>query len=163
LLDPIAEYDHGDGIAVVGGFVYRGASIPALRGKYVFGDFSRGFFTPGGRLFWLDADGDLGEIFEFRLAPDDAPLERFLFGFGEDERGDLYVTTSQSLGPTGNTGEVWRIVDGAEGRIEICHLPATAPICQLPATAPESPQTITVSASSVAAHLAHGDSLGACD
>ena len=154
LLDPIAEYDHGDGIAVVGGFVYRGASIPALIGKYVFGDFSRGFFTPGGRLFWLDADGALSEIFEFQLAPDNAPLERFLLGFGEDERGELYVTTSQSLGPTGDTGEVWRIVDGNENRIEICHRSAKAP---------ESPRTIAVTAPAVPAHLAHGDSLGACE
>jgi glucose/arabinose dehydrogenase len=154
LLDPIAEYDHMDGIAVVGGFVYRGSAIPALRGKYVFGDFSRSFFLPGGRLFWLDADGALSDIFEFQLGPDNASLDLFIFGFGEDERGELYVTTSETLGPTGNTGQVWQIVDGAEGGIEICHRPPGNP---------ENARTITVGASAVPAHLSHGDSLGACE
>jgi hypothetical protein len=36
------------GHAVVGGFVYRGSSAPALRGKYVFADF-----VPG-RIFYAD-------------------------------------------------------------------------------------------------------------
>ena len=41
---PIAEYAHdaARGTAVVGGFVYRGASIPGLAGVYVFGDLSSG-------------------------------------------------------------------------------------------------------------------------
>lgn len=39
---PIAEYDHSEGVTVIGGFVYRGTAIPALVGQYVFGDFSNG-------------------------------------------------------------------------------------------------------------------------
>jgi hypothetical protein len=154
LLDPIAEYDHSDGIAVVGGFVYRGSALPALRGKYVFGDFSRGFSMPGGRLFWLDAEGALSDIFEFRLVPGDGSLDAFLLGFGEDERGELYATTSEMLGPIGSTGKVWRIVDGTQSRIEICHVPPGAPA---------EARTITVSGSSLPAHLSHGDPLGACE
>jgi glucose/arabinose dehydrogenase len=118
LLDPVAEYDHGDGIAVIGGFVYRGSTFPGLRGKYVFGDFSRGFGAPGGRLFWLDADGVLSDIFEFQLGAQNDPLDRFLFGFGEDERGEIYVLTSDMLGPTGSTGKVWHLVEG-QGLIDI--------------------------------------------
>ena len=38
LTDPIAEYDHDEGIAVVGGFVYRGEKVPPLAGRYGFGD-----------------------------------------------------------------------------------------------------------------------------
>src|SRR4029079_3191715 len=38
--NPIAEYDHDEGIAVVVGFVYRGSALPELTGKYIFGDFS---------------------------------------------------------------------------------------------------------------------------
>ena len=154
LLDPIAEYGHADGIAVVGGFVYRGSAVPALSGKYVFGDFSRSFFPGDGRLFWLDTHGVLSDIFEFRLAPDDDPLGKYVFGFGEDERGELYVTTSGTLGPSGDTGQVWQIVDGAVGRLAICHVPPGAPAAG---------RTITVSGSSLAAHLSHGDTLGACD
>jgi hypothetical protein len=38
---PVAIYDHNDGQAVTGGFAYYGR-IPALRGKFVFGDVVRG-------------------------------------------------------------------------------------------------------------------------
>jgi hypothetical protein len=44
---PVAMYDHNDGQAVTGGFTYHGR-IPALRGKFVFGDIVRG------RLFVAD-------------------------------------------------------------------------------------------------------------
>ena len=44
---PVAIYDHDEGLAVTGGFAYRGR-IPALRGKFVFGDIARG------RLFASD-------------------------------------------------------------------------------------------------------------
>ena len=41
---PVVQYGHGSrgGDAIAGGFVYRGAAVPALRGKYVFGDISTG-------------------------------------------------------------------------------------------------------------------------
>jgi glucose/arabinose dehydrogenase len=39
---PIAEYDHSEGVTVIGGYVYHGTAIPALAGAYVFGDFSNG-------------------------------------------------------------------------------------------------------------------------
>jgi glucose/arabinose dehydrogenase len=42
VIDPVAEYGRGEGISVTGGFVYRGASIPALVGQYLFGDFGSG-------------------------------------------------------------------------------------------------------------------------
>jgi hypothetical protein len=38
---PVAMYDHSQGQAVTGGFAYRGR-IPALQGKFVFGDIVRG-------------------------------------------------------------------------------------------------------------------------
>jgi hypothetical protein len=44
---PVAIYDHTEGVAITGGFAYRGR-IPALRGKFVFGDINRG------RLFVAD-------------------------------------------------------------------------------------------------------------
>jgi hypothetical protein len=44
---PVAVYDHDEGVAITNGFAYRG-SIPALRGKFVFGDIQRG------RLFAAD-------------------------------------------------------------------------------------------------------------
>ncbi len=64
-VDPVAQYDHHEGSAIGGGFVYRGRAIPELRGKYLFTDF------PRGRLFAIDADAlDAAapvEITELRL------------------------------------------------------------------------------------------------
>ena len=67
LRNPIAEYRHQDGLAVIGGFVYRGKESPRLFGKYVFGDFSSVFVLPDGRLFWLDAKSAPSDIFESPL------------------------------------------------------------------------------------------------
>ncbi len=60
LIDPISgpggtlQYDHGDGISITGGFVYRGNAIPELVGKYVFGDLAlRGQPTRRRRSFVL--------------------------------------------------------------------------------------------------------------
>ena len=39
---PIVEYDHTEGEAVMGGFVYRGTAIPTLVGSYIFGDYISG-------------------------------------------------------------------------------------------------------------------------
>ena len=65
LVYPVAQYDHDEGNAVGGGFVYRGDGIPELQGKYIFADF------PLGRVFYIDADDldsdRLAEIKELRL------------------------------------------------------------------------------------------------
>ena len=69
LIDPVAEYDRDEGLAIIGGFVYRGSQIPALEGRYVFGDFGR-FDGTGSRLFYLNADN---VIQEFAMADDVGP------------------------------------------------------------------------------------------
>lgn len=108
LIDPFAEYDHGDGLSIIGGYVYRGTANPSLDGTYIFGDFSRDF-GPSGRLFYLDSEGDRSIIQELQIGPNNDPLNRFLFGFGEDEDGELYVLTSTNLAPNGTGGQVWRL------------------------------------------------------
>ncbi len=49
-LYPVLEYGHGKdgGDAMSSGYVYRGQTIAALRGKYIFGDVSTG------KLWWAD-------------------------------------------------------------------------------------------------------------
>src|SRR5207253_995430 len=42
LTPPLYEYGHDEGLAVIGGTVYRGAKIPDLYGCYVFGDYASG-------------------------------------------------------------------------------------------------------------------------
>lgn len=107
LLLPIGEYDHDEGIAVVGGFVYHGSALPDLVGKYVFGDFSRDF-GPTGRLFVMDTL--TGLIEELTLGLDDRSLGMYLKGFGQDASGEIYVLAGTNLGPAGDQGLVLRIV-----------------------------------------------------
>jgi glucose/arabinose dehydrogenase len=120
LTDPILgtlgtlEYDHGDGISITGGFVYRGAALPQLWGKYVFGDLalhasSGGAPRADGRLFY--ADLDTGIIKEFLLpqfATGALPSGLTVHGFGEDDAGELYaLVTNTSANGTG--GIVYKI------------------------------------------------------
>lgn len=106
LIDPIAEYDHDDGLSVIGGYVYRGRAIPPLRGRYVTGDFGT-FAEPAGRLFYLD---ETERLVEFVIGADDRPLGLWLKGFGQDGEGEIYVCGSRELGPFGTTGQVLKIV-----------------------------------------------------
>ncbi len=82
LVWPVAQYSHAVGNAVVGGYVYRGAAIPALDGWYVFGDYGTGHIWakkgPGGAMRRLPgADRVLASI----------------TSFGQDAAGELYVAT----------------------------------------------------------------------
>jgi hypothetical protein len=102
-IDPIAQHDtHREGHSVIGGFVYHGKRVDALRGKYVFADFSLLFKFPlgphdYGRLFTIDAhgNGDHGErlrkISELMVVPGGA-VSLAVLGMGEDARGEIYVT-----------------------------------------------------------------------
>jgi len=114
LIDPIVgtlgtlEYDHGDGISITGGFVYRGTEIPELYGKYVFGDLALRT-TPtrvDGRLFY--ADLATGQIFEFMLPQFGGdgilPNSETVHGFGQDAQGELYAFATNS--PSNGTGGV---------------------------------------------------------
>ena len=121
LIDPIEgtmgflQYDHGDGISITGGFVYRGSAIPELFGKYVFGDLA---LTPSqmgnprvdGRLFY--ADLETGEIKEFLLpqfANDKLPDGLTVHGFGQDGNGELYAMVTNTP-PNGTGGIVYQFV-----------------------------------------------------
>lgn len=118
LIDPIIEYPHPGvnvgpaGISVIGGFVYRGSAIPDLVGRYVFGDFSTDFGQADGSLFvGEERDDGSWELSELSVAGrTDGRLGRFILGFGQDEDGEVYVLTTENVGPFGSTGRVYRIV-----------------------------------------------------
>jgi glucose/arabinose dehydrogenase len=84
---PVAEYGRGGGCSVTGGYVYRGSAYPSLQGLYFFGDFCTG------RIWSLDPqDGGRWRMTE-QLK--DAIQIR---SFGEDEVGEVYVTTFSGIG-----------------------------------------------------------------
>jgi glucose/arabinose dehydrogenase len=92
--DPLLETRHSDGnCAIVGGYVYRGRAIPALRGVYVFGDNCRpnlvGVVQSGGKLV---QQRDLGSTVSD------------LTSFGQDNTGELYALSRD--------GTIYRIVGG---------------------------------------------------
>jgi hypothetical protein len=45
---PVAQYSHREGDGIANGFVYRGALMPQMQGKYIFGDITTG------RLFYCN-------------------------------------------------------------------------------------------------------------
>ena len=108
---PVAQYDHSDGPAICGGFVYRGTAIPALVGHYVFGDIVNGrvFSVPISALR-LGAQAQIQEVTLLRNG--NTVTLRGLLGtsgrvdlrFGQDQAGEMYVMTKQDgiirkLGP----------------------------------------------------------------
>jgi glucose/arabinose dehydrogenase len=83
LVDPIAEYGHDVGIAVIGGFVYRGSRYPALAGRYFYADFG------SGRIWSIVKIGSNPVSWS-------APTLQLTSGlnitsFGEDDQGEVYV------------------------------------------------------------------------
>jgi glucose/arabinose dehydrogenase len=104
-IDPIAQYDHDEGLAIIGGFVYEGQLIPELEGRYVFGEFAQTFKSDG-RLFYLD---ESDQILEFQLKGM-KELGLSLLGFGQDGSGELYVLANSTGTPFGATGVVLKIV-----------------------------------------------------
>ena len=78
---PILEYPlTGGNCSVVGGYVYRGSRLTALRGAYIYGDFC------SGRVWGLR--------YEDQRVTDDALLVDALLwisSFAEDGTGDLYI------------------------------------------------------------------------
>ena len=106
LVNPVAEYSHFDGIAVIGGFTYRGTLVPLLANRYIFGDL--GGNAGSARLFYTYLGN--GAIFEFQMGQHNPLLGSFLKGFGQDDSGELYVMIDSNIGPSGTGGKVLKII-----------------------------------------------------
>jgi glucose/arabinose dehydrogenase len=115
LIDPVAQYDHGEGISVIGGYVAHSPSLRRLNGHYVFGEFAKSFANDG-RLFYLRKknlvrrNGTLqkSQIAEARY-PVNSSLGFFLLGLGEGRDGEIYLLGNSTAAPAGGTGVVVRI------------------------------------------------------
>jgi glucose/arabinose dehydrogenase len=121
LLMPVIEFANskqagGLGQTVVGGYVYRAGEIAAFDGRYIFGAWSAGESEAGdnlpGTVFIAEetAEGLWGfEAVSFSNMPDGG-LGHFLLGFGQDNAGNVFLTTTDNVGPEGATGKVYRLV-----------------------------------------------------
>jgi glucose/arabinose dehydrogenase len=89
LVLPVHEYAHGSRCAVSGGTVYRGASLPTLRGHYLFADYCTGEVFS---LRWDGAGGTVGPVLDrtAELAPDHGSIDQPV-GFGEGGTGEVYL------------------------------------------------------------------------
>ncbi len=111
---PVAQYDHEEGSAIAGGFVYEVDAASRLHGKFVFGDIVNGriFYADAGAMYAAD-DADpatTASVYELtllragvettlldvvRTATARPGLTRVDLRFATDLAGNLYVTTKQ--------------------------------------------------------------------
>ncbi|MBI3961664.1 MAG: PQQ-dependent sugar dehydrogenase [Deinococcus sp.] len=109
LIDPIIAYQHFSagvvGLAITGGYVYRGSALPQLYGHYISGDWIGKLFAAAPpqseSSSWFLAELQTNTLSASR---------RFVLALGQDADRELYVLTSMQPGPTGNTGQVFKII-----------------------------------------------------
>jgi glucose/arabinose dehydrogenase len=115
-IDPVAQYAHPGvtignpalpqlGIAVTGGYVYRGATIPALQGKYLFADYG----ALSARMMGLEETTPGSGAFTLTQAVPlvgGNPFSRRLATFGEDGSGEIFVGTKSASGVMELTGSL---------------------------------------------------------
>ena len=82
---PILELTHPQHCSVIGGYVYRGSSLPGFQGRYLYGDFCSGTLRAAHRQ---------GESWTQTVLTPILPGQR---SFGEDRDGELYVLTSTTV------------------------------------------------------------------
>jgi glucose/arabinose dehydrogenase len=98
---PIWEYTHGVGICITGGFMYRGAMIPDLRGYYWFADYSFSKIW----TFRYMGTGVVNSSQErtAQLAPGGGLSITSIASFGQDALGEIYILDLSG-------GEIFKIV-----------------------------------------------------
>jgi glucose/arabinose dehydrogenase len=95
LVQPLATYGHNMNCAVMGGYVYRGPTVPAFTGHYLFGDLCTG------GVFTLTGNQQQGWQ---RVEIGFNPIK--IDSFAEDPAGDVYIIDMQG-------GVVYKVVDGS--------------------------------------------------
>lgn len=77
---PVYEYSHAEGCSITGGYIYRGAKYPALKGTYLFADYCSG-------SVWGTKSAGNGTFTTRKLLSSGASVT----SFGEDVAGELYL------------------------------------------------------------------------
>jgi len=91
LVWPVHQYGHDQGCSITGGFVYRGALAPSLKGRYVYADYCQSWI----RSVRPTASGTTRATTHQAVGG--------ITSFGEDGRGELYVAST-------TTNRVYRVV-----------------------------------------------------
>jgi len=85
---PLFEYDHSQGCAITGGYVYRGGALPEITGYYFYSDFCSGWL----RSFAVIHDRNITSVI---LQRDwNLPNVGQITSFGQDGRGELYLLSA---------------------------------------------------------------------
>ena len=82
LVYPVSEYSHAVGDAVIGGYVYRGSAIPALKGDYLFADYGTA------RVWFKTSPGAAAHI----LTGISQKLPN-VSSFGQNAKGELFLSS----------------------------------------------------------------------
>jgi len=93
-IGPVAEYPHTLGLSITGGHVYRGAKIPGLQGRFVYGDYAS-------LRMWAvreDREGGKHDVVTLERLPGQPS------SFAEEPDGELLVTCFG-----GRNGKIYRI------------------------------------------------------
>lgn len=87
LIDPVFEYDHGQGCSITGGYVYRGQALPEFYGIYLVSDYC------SGNVWGLmqDAGGQWQSQLLFQVAGN-------ISSFGQDTHGEIYLLDHRTGG-----------------------------------------------------------------
>jgi hypothetical protein len=84
---PVLEFDHSTGTcAITGGYVYRGAALPELAGRYFYSDYCAGFI----RSFRFASNQAIEKI------DWNTPDVGRVISFGQDASRELYVLTASN-------------------------------------------------------------------
>ena len=98
---PITEYSHKTGVSVTGGYVYNGSQIAAIKGKYIFADWS-------GPIFYLQKAGS--QWLRGKVTLQNYPENLKITSFGQDSSGEIYLLTNPDTGPGNTKGFLYKIV-----------------------------------------------------
>jgi hypothetical protein len=82
---------------------------------YIFGDWSTSFGEQADGTLLIampsETDGELWTFEELVVAgSENGRLNEYLLSFGQDSDGEVYILTTETAGPTGTTGHIYRLV-----------------------------------------------------
>jgi glucose/arabinose dehydrogenase len=102
-IDPAYEYSHAVGFAVVGGYVYRGANLPSMSGRYFFADYTTGrVYSAQVQVNTSTREAALVDVADHTSALHTGASPGNISAFGRNATGELFLVDYSQ-------GRVWLI------------------------------------------------------